>query len=115
MTLFDTTGSSNAAPNNNPKKMPRYPQPQVIIPQMPNVPPPHHNNGSPAPGMSSIGPPNATGMNAEDESSSESAGKDDVSKVSKIRANISFRLLSDIWSTRTNDSFDYRIRRRDRC
>lgn len=88
------TGSSNAAggppgpgpvpgpgPNNNPKKMARYPQPQVILPQIPNVSQPHNNGPPGMPGMSSLVPPGAAGVNTEDESSSESAGKDDVSKV----------------------------------
>lgn len=78
---WNATGSSNAGPNNNPKKMARYPQPQVILPQIPNVPAPH-NNGPPIPGMSSLGPPNTANMNTEDESSSESAGKDEHSKAS---------------------------------
>ncbi|XP_065203330.1 zinc finger protein ubi-d4-like isoform X1 [Planococcus citri] len=66
-------------PNTNPKKMSRYPQPQVILPQMSNVSQPHNNGPPGVPGMSSLVPP---GANPEDESSSESAGKEDMSKDS---------------------------------
>lgn len=71
------SGSSNAAlpPGAQPGKSlrPPYPQPQVLLPHIPNTVGPSSIHGS---GLSAAG-----GGSIEDESSCESEKKDDISKV----------------------------------